>query len=387
MKHIVNTEQKLEQSQIKERNRAMILNAFRNHEFLQKQDLVKMLGLSITTVTTFVNELLEAGLIQKRGIAKSTGGRKPLVLELSKSSRFSIGLDISPQKISIVFMNLMSEILIKRVMPYEDLSLDEILDRAYETITSLIKELNLNLDHCLGLGLSLPGIVDEEHLTLINAPNLSAKTYDFKAFRQKLNMPLLIENEANIAAFAEIHLGKAIEHENIVYLSLTDGVGCGIVVSGKVFKSSYKRAGEFGHMRISDQPIKCSCGRTGCWELFASERALLRFFEEEGGRALDIEDFFKQYDSKPAKEALKTYYHYLSLGIENIMLALDPEQVIIGGEIAFELRKRSIDIKEKIQLNSSILNFDSDIVVMSEMTPFSSVIGACLLPMIELFGL
>jgi predicted NBD/HSP70 family sugar kinase len=387
MKHIVNTEQKLEQSQIKSKNRAMILNAFRNNDYLQKQDLVKMLGLSITTVTSNINELLELGLVQKKGIAESTGGRKPLVLELAKASRFTIGIDISPHKISLVFMNLMSEIIYKEVMSYENMNLQHILDQTQTRIMVLIKEQNFDKENCLGVGLSLPGIVDEAELTLINAPNLNPDKYDFKAFQESIGLPLFIENEANIAALAEIHLGKAKSHDNIVFLSLTDGVGCGIVVSNKVFKSSYKRAGEFGHMRISDDDILCSCGRTGCWELFASERALLRFSHEQDMKVDSIHQFFEHYESEKAQNSLEKYYHYLSLGIENIMLALDPEQVIIGGEIAYELRQRNISIGSKINLNSSILSFDSDIVVMSDMTPNSSVIGASLLPLIELFGL
>ncbi len=384
MKHTINTEQKLEQSQIKIRNRAMILKSFRTNETLQKVDLVKSLGLSITTVTTNINELLEEGLIKKTGIAESTGGRKPLVLELDKFSRFTVGVDIAPHRVSIIVMNLMSE-AIDRIDYNVDEKLDHVLDGIQIKIKELITKNHLDITQCLGVGLSLPGIVDDTSKLLINAPNLQASNYSLKQFNTSLNLPLYIENEANVAAFAEIHLGTAISYENVIFVSITDGLGCGIIIGNKVYRSHDKRAGEFGHMRISDQDIKCSCGRTGCWEVFASERALTRYYFELSQKKVTLNEFFSNLD-QDKENALEQYYRYLSMGIENIILGLDPEQVIIGGDIINMFKMHHIDLIEKIKLNSSISNLNTDIV-LSEMTPFSSVIGASLLPIGELFGL
>lgn len=384
MKHVINTEQKLEQSQIKIRNRAMILNSFRTNETLQKVDLVKNLGLSITTVTTNINELLEEGLIKKTGIAESTGGRKPLVLELDKFARFSIGIDIATHRVSIIVMNLMSDV-IDRMDYSTDEKLDVVLNAIQIKIKALMTTNHLDMNQCLGVGLSLPGIVDDASKLLINAPNIKARNYSMKQFSESLNLPLFLENEANVAAFAEIHVGTAMSHENVIFVSITDGIGCGIIIGSKVYKSHDKRAGEFGHMRISDQDIKCSCGRTGCWEVFASERALTRYYFELTQRKVTLNEFFSTLDTDK-ENALEKYYKYLSMGLENIILGLDPEQVIIGGEIINMFKSHHIDLIEKIELNSSISNLSTDIVV-SEMTPFSSVIGASLLPIRELFGL
>ncbi len=384
MKHIVNTEQKLDQSQIKIRNKAMILNAFRTSKSLKKQDLVQKLALSITTVTTNVNELLEEGLIIKQGIAESTGGRKPLVLEIDKSSRVSIGIDISPHKVSVMLMNLMSEAIDEVEYVVSD-TLDNVLQGILDVIEELMEKHQLTKKHCLGVGLSIPGIVDEEELLVINAPNLRTSNYSLKTFRKALDMPLYIENEANVAALAEIHLGSAMKYENVVYVSITDGVGCGIVIGNKVYKSKLKRAGEFGHMRISDQDLICECGRKGCWEVFASEKGLLRMYNEYSGDVLSLNTFFNQLDDNK-RDVLSKYFNYLSLGIENIILGLGPEQVIIGGDIVKYLRDKEINLVDKIKLESTMTNVNTDIV-MSEMTPKCSVIGASLLPLIELFGL
>lgn len=388
MKHTVETEQKMEQSQIRIRNKAMILNAFRKHSTLQKQDLVNKTGLSITTVTTNINELLEEGLLDKQGIAVSTGGRKPLILELNSKAKYSVGVDIAPHKVSIIISNLMSETLFSIQMEELDgLTFEAILDQIIEHIDDGIKQLDFVKKNCLGVGLSLPGIVDEESLQLVYAPNLSVDTYSFQSFEERLGMRLFLENEANVAAFAEMHLGKGKSSQHLVFVSITDGLGCGLVMEGNVFKSLSKRAGEFGHMKISEEAIQCSCGRQGCWEMFASERALLRYYKKYSGQTATLKDLFEHFDDEAAQDALKDFFKYLSMGIENILLALDPEKIIIGGEIVPYLKSKDIDFNTYLSLKSSLVDGEVNRVVLSDLTPFSSVIGASLLPMIDLFGL
>jgi len=384
----IKVDEKINQKQIKVLNRANILKAFREHEVVQKNDLVQMLGLSITTVTSNIKSLLEEGFIESVGIAKSTGGRKPVVLQFVKNARVTIGVDISPHRVSMILTNLSSEIIDSDDFKVANGDMTAILASVEEHINRLLKKHSIDKEQCIGVGLSLPGVVDEEKNILINAPNLKVENYTFEAFEASLGLPLYLENEANVAAFAELILGEAKHSDDVIYISITDGVGCGIITNHCVSKGSFKKAGEFGHMRISDKDIKCSCGRKGCWELFASERALLKHYQELSGIILpDLRTFFDKYSegSSDVNEALRVYFDYLTIGIENIVLGLDPEKIIIGGEIAKYLLEIEPFINEYMKRNHSILESNDNKIVLSKLAPRSAVLGGSLLPLKDMF--
>ncbi len=379
----------LDQSIIKNLNRSRILRAFRENEIIQKKELVDSLNLSITTVTTNTRRLLEEGLIEETGIAESTGGRKPVVFQFIKTAKVSFGVDLSPHQATIIMTNLASEIIETAKFLIVDQEMDQILLQVQKVTESLLDKHGYLKTDCLGIGLSLPGIVDTENNVLINAPNLTVKTYNFKSFEDKIGLKVYIENEANVAAFAELILGAAEKLDNAIYISITDGVGCGIIANHKVTKGTFNKAGEFGHMRISDKEILCSCGRTGCWEIFSSERALLKLFTEQSGNIVtDLDSFFKIYHEGNllAKVTLRKYLDYLLIGIENIMLGLDPEVIILGGEIVNYLREIEPVVEEYMKkYHSEILSRDNKLV-LSTIAPFSAVVGSSILPLKEMFG-
>lgn len=385
----IKIDDKINQKQIKITNRANILRAFREYDIVQKNDLVQMLDLSITTVTSNTNILLEEGFIKRIGIAKSTGGRKPVVFQFIKDAYVSFGVDILPHKVDIILADLSSNVLDKVSFVILNDDMDKILNTIEKKITALLLKHDIIISQCVGIGLSLPGIVDEEQNILINAPNLHVENYSFEKFELSLGIKVYIENEANVAALAELILGEAKNTGDVIYISITDGVGCGIITNGSVSKGSFKKAGEFGHMRISDKNIRCSCGRKGCWELFASERALLNNYKTITGEVIkDLETFFLRYSEgdQNTKEALRIYFDYLSIGIENIILGLDPEKIIIGGEISKYLVKIEPFINEYMKRNHSILESNENQIVLSRLAPQSSVLGGSLLPLKDMFG-
>lgn len=379
----------LDQSIIKNLNRSRILRAFREKEIIQKKELVDSLNLSITTVTTNTRRLLDEGLIEETGIAESTGGRKPVVFKFIKSAKVSFGVDLSPHQATIIMTNLASEIIDRSKFSIDTQSMEEVLLNIQTIVETLLDKHGYLKADCLGIGLSLPGIVDCENIMLVNAPNLKVKNYSFRYFEATIGLKVYIENEANVAAFAELIIGAAEKLDDAVYISITDGVGCGIIANHKVTKGTFNKAGEFGHMRISDKEIICSCGRTGCWEIFSSERALLKFYTEQSGDIVtDLEAFFKIYHEGNllAKVALRKYLDYLLIGIENIMLGLDPEVIILGGEIVNFLREIEPIVEDYMKKNhSDILSRDNKLV-LSTISPYSAVVGSSLLPMKEMFG-
>ncbi len=380
----------LSQDQIKEMNRSNIINIIKQKGEITKQDIAVALKLSIPTVTTNINQLMEEGLVEGAGVGDSTGGRKPLILKFVENARYSVGVDISPDRVRIILINLNNSIIDEATFVYEnDYSFREILEAIKAAIEKLIEGNHIAKEKVSGVGISLPGLVDEDRLILENAPNIGVRDFDFHEFQNSLRLKVFIENEANIAAYAEKEIGRTVNMRNVVYVSITEGVGTGITIDQHIYKSSNKKAGEFGHMRISDEAKQCNCGRTGCWELYASKKALFRYYREHTGKiAASLDEIFNEASLSlpPVQKAVEAYIDSLFIGIENIILALNPELVIIGGELGKYEKEMLTLINGRNNMKCSFFEYEGTKVVFSALKDKGSLIGAALLPFEELFN-
>ncbi|ABR49914.1 ROK family protein [Alkaliphilus metalliredigens QYMF] len=378
------------QDQIKEINRSNIINMIKQKYEITKHEIAVALKLSIPTITTNINQLIEEGLVEEAGVGNSTGGRKPMILKLVENARFSVGVDVSPDKVRILLIDLNNTIIDEASFDYvKDLSFKGVLDEVKTEIERFMTQNNISKNKILGVGISLPGLVDEDRLILENAPNIGVRDFNFQEFQDSLQLRVFIENEANIAAYAEKEIGKTVNMRNVVYVSITEGVGTGIIVNQHIYKSSNKKAGEFGHMRISDEPRPCNCGRTGCWELYASKKALSRYYEESTGlKVSTLDEIFSEesFNMPSVKEAIGRYIDCLFIGIENIILGLNPEFVIIGGELGKYEKEMLTLINGRNNMKSSFVEYEGTKVVFSALKDKGSLIGAALLPLEDLFN-
>ncbi|GMQ59774.1 ROK family transcriptional regulator [Vallitalea sediminicola] len=378
----------INQQIIKETNRARILKLIRKKKEITIKDIAKELGTSIPTVISKVNELIDIGIIKEGGVAESSGGRKPVLIRFVPESRLSFGINISPKKISIALMDLDAKILVEESTQYnKTYSFDEILSITKEIIESIITQNEVDRNKILGIGFSLPGIVDEKKLVLENAPNINVKGFDFQPYEKFFGFPVYIENEANVAAIGESELGMSSHYNNMVFVSITEGIGAGIIIQNHLYKSTNKRAGEFGHMRITDDRMKCNCGRTGCWELYASETALLKSYNDKSTSKIGtVGQLITRVEKKDtiACEVFNDYIRYLAVGIENIILTLSPEKIIIGGKISkyHELYEKTL--VEYINRESILYPIEESIIGYSLLKGRASIIGAGLLPVYQL---
>ncbi len=380
----------LNQEQIKEINRVNIINILRSKGVTTKQEIAVILGLSIPTVTTNINALIEEGLVKEDGVAKSTGGRKPVILKFEENARYSFGVDITPDRIRIVLVNLNLKVIDETEFDYIRVySFSDVLDQTEKEIRTMLRKNKVIKKLVLGVGISLPGLVDEDKLILENAPNIGVRDFDFTNFERKVGLKINIENEANIAAFAEATIGVGKKKSNMVYISITEGVGTGIIIDDHIYKSYHKKAGEFGHMRVSDEDTKCNCGRTGCWELFASKKALVKYYHEETGRsAHDLEEIFEaaKAGDQNVIHAIDRYIESMFIGIENIILGLNPEYVVIGGELGKydEVLQNLMGGNQKFM--SSYIEYEGTKILFTSLKDRGSLLGAALLPLEALFN-
>ena len=327
----------IDQEAIKMLNQKKIMQLLYRNKELTKQEISRTLNLSIPTVISNINELIGQGFLDEAGVGESSGGRKPVIVRFLPNSRYSIGVCITRDQIRIVLTNFNFDIVAEKVleMPEELKNIETLIFDINKEIENLISINGIEKEKILGIGFSLPGTVNEEQLLLENATNLKLKNISFKDYEDIFKLPLYIENEANASADAESFINFSNTRNSLIFLSITEGVGAGIIIGENIYNGYNKRAGEFGHMTIVKDGKQCSCGKKGCWELYASKKALSNEYKKAfNNKEMSLRKFFEiTKDDLKAKEILNNYLDYLAEGIKSIILMLDPENIILGGEI------------------------------------------------------
>ncbi len=372
---------------IKTSNRAKILRLLMDEKRLTQQEISKKTGMSIPTVTNNVNSLLKEGIVAKTGVSVSTGGRRPAVLSFLPDSKYSFGIDISPKKVRIILSNLDSKILAASAFNTTDCrSMDEIINHIHQHMGKILSEKHIHRNKILGVGISLYGTVNEEKMILEMAPNLkiSSENTDFNRYENILGFPLFVENDANVSALAEFSLRENKSRKNLIFVVIETGIGCGILINGQLYKGQNKRAGEFGHMAIASLGKRCSCGGKDCWELYASERALIReynaFTEKKMTRIDKILSLVEDNDPQ-ALIIWEQYLDYLSLGIKNIILIHDPQCIVLGGRLSRYEHLLLEPLTNRIFKENRFYNKSDVTIATATLKEDASIIGASLLPL------
>lgn len=386
-----NNKKSIDQETIKDSNRKKILNLMAEKREYTKQNIAKEIGVSIPTVISNINELIAEGLVEEAGVEGSTGGRKPIIVRFLPNSKYSFGVEFTLNNVRVILINLDAEIKFDASFEVKDFkNIDGIIKKIHIIIHDLLDEKKINHKDILGIGFSLPGTVNEENLILELAPNISMKNVDFSRFTHILQFPTYIENEANCAAFGELNLGIAKKMRNLVYISINEGIGSGIVIQDHLYKGKNKRAGELGHMTIVPNGKPCNCGRKGCLEQYASKKSLMEDFNSKSSKSVNsLKEFFFRVEQKEslAMVALEKYISFLAIGIQNIVLVLDPHYVVLGGEISDFSEYYLENLKEKVFVENSFYDNTSLKIITSNLKKDSSILGAALLPMQKLFSI
>ncbi|WP_411682282.1 ROK family transcriptional regulator [Clostridium thailandense] len=379
----------IDQETIKVLNQKKMLQLLYRNKKLTKQDISQALNVSIPTVISNVKELIEQDFLEESGVAESTGGRKPTIIRFLPDSRYSFGVCITRGKVRIIIVNLYFDIIAERAIniPEELNDFESLILDIKKEMDSILSDFNIPKDKVLGLGFALPGTVNEKKMLLENAPNFKLKNICFKDYKNTFEYPLYIENEANTSASAEAFINFNNTSNSLVFVSITEGIGTGIIIGESLYKGYNKRAGEFGHMTIVKDGKQCNCGKKGCWELYASQKSLINEYRE----VFNIENKSLSYflnlaiDDIKAKEILDRYLDYLAEGIKNIILMLDPRNIIIGGEISNYKNLIDLELKKKIFKENSLYNDDDRKVLFSNLDGNAAIFGAALMPMEKLF--
>lgn len=366
---------------VKRENKSIVLDTIKNKAPISRAKIATETGLNKGTVSSLVSDLIDDHLIYESGPGKSSGGRRPVMLLFNQSAGYSIGIDIGVNYLLGVLTNLEGEIHQEKIIEFSNLALEDIQEKLFETIDYLISSAPENPYGIVGIGVGVPGTVDKNGVVLL-APNLNWENIDLKAIlTDKYQIPIIIENEANAGAYGEKKFGVGKDNKNIIYVSAGIGIGVGLILNDSLYKGNNGFSGEFGHMTIEIDGKKCRCGNEGCWELYASEQALINKAEQLGIKLPANGEFALQNllmlaedDNANAITLFSQIGDYLGVGINNIINIFNPQQVIIGNRMATS--QKWIENSLKKRLNQALWFQKSDLQInFSELTTLSAALG------------
>lgn len=362
------------QQVVKKNNKALVLQLIMENEPISRADIAQTSGLNKTTVSTLVTELLEEDLIFESGPGVSSGGRRPVILHFNKDAGYAIGIDIGVNYVLSVLTDLKGNILIEKSQTLSHTTYASIMDILQKMIQSLMDEMPKSRYGIVGIGVGVPGIVNNEGSVLL-APNLGWSNIQLKEELEKLyNVPVIIENEANAGAVGEQNFGIGQNHKNILYISAGIGIGVGIIVNRELYKGINGFSGEMGHMIIDMNGKRCNCGSRGCWEAYASEQALLEMSDASIKSLEGLLELAKNGDKK-AKHLFEEIGHYLGLGINNIINTFNPEQVIIGNRLALAKEWIESPIRNTIEKHTLAFHQNDLQLNFSKLGKYSTSLG------------
>lgn len=320
---------------IRDLNLTGIFRLIQKYGPISRKELAENTGYSAATITNHVKRLMDEGFVIETNKGSSTGGRRPVYLTVNPDQGYILAVDIEVNQIRILLFDLNLKIKEKLELAIGGRTAEEVLLVLVDQIKSFCQQNNIKADKIIGVGVVLPGLVDNKNGYLHFAPNLKWRDIDIKGFfEKKLGYKIVVENEAKAAVLGEKELVFP-DVENMVYVSINEGIGCGIIFNGNLYRGASGNAGEFGHIIIDSNGPECHCGNYGCWETLASTKYISNRYFAETGRLLAYSDLSRQeLDSdKIFQEIVKETARNIAIGLVNIINSLSPDVLVIGGNI------------------------------------------------------
>ncbi|MBS4197409.1 ROK family transcriptional regulator [Lederbergia citri] len=387
---------------IKELNKSIILDIIRKNGPISRAEIAKKINISPTTVTSAVSDLIRDSLVIEGGTGESSGGRKPILVQLNPDVCFLIGVAIDASKITIAELNLNAKVKRKEVHTLKDTEDLDLSNELIEMINVFFKKCK-NLNDCLGISITIQGIVNSEQGMVAYNPKLKINNLPLKsAIEAAFKIPTYIDNDTNGSLLAEKGFGNYQQSKNLIYVTIGDGVGASILVNDSIFRGFHGGAGEFGHTTINYKGAPCNCGNVGCLENYVSWRAIYSRIVSEinaGKESLLVEEVKGDLSKITPELFRKTIYSgdalansiledvsfYLGIGLVNLIHLFNPERIILGGELAFENPLLIQKVNEHIYSYALKTHTHNVKVFPSSFGNDSEVVGSASLLLHELF--
>lgn len=331
-------------SRLVDYNKIKIIKYIRTHENVTRTRMSKDTRISKVSITRIVNRLEEKGVLIEGSQGESSGGRKPVFIEINSSAGYCISVNITLTMLTASIIDLQMKVMRRETSSLVGLDENEILTQIHNSIEKLLQSNVVDPNKIIGIGLGVPGAVDYNSGVIKKFGEWN-NFFDFslrKYIEDKFNYPVFLENIVNVSALAELWHGYGVGYENMLYILCSEGVGCSIIKNGKVIHGRNNLSYEFGHIPVGMDNRLCRCGRRGCVEAYSS----LLSIEKSAKENTPIESFLygKEITYKKVFEGVergdefckKVVYgaaNHLSTAIANIIELFDPQAIMFSGKV------------------------------------------------------
>jgi predicted NBD/HSP70 family sugar kinase/biotin operon repressor len=325
------------------RNRLQVLDALRSSGTASRADLARKTGLSRSTVSGLINDLIADGLVVDRDETQSAGaqgGRPGALLSLDRSAGIALAIDFGHSHLRVAIADLSAEILAERE---ERLDVDGAaglaLDAAVRLTHSVLNDAGLTPRDVIGAAMGLPGPID----LATGAVGSSVSLPDWVGiqpageFAARLGAPIgvIVDNDANLAALGEARFGAGIGSTDLVYVKVASGIGAGVMLGGRLHRGAAGSAGELGHVLHDPEGEICRCGNRGCLETVAAAGPLVRLLGRRHGPEFDTAKLVELATSGDVgtRRVLVDAGRAIGRALADLSNVLGPDRIIIGGDL------------------------------------------------------
>ena len=314
-------------------NRGVLLNLIRRRQPISRADLARVSGLQRSTVSVITEQLIRENWVINGPVGRLPRGRRPIFLRLNERRAILVA-DLRPKQTMVAVADVNGSFLSQEGIP----TAEDPAVAAAKLSATMLRLMEVHSDLLFeGIGISLAGRFNPVTQRIVFTPNLKWPECDLKTpLEQATGLSVEMENAANACVLAEMWFSNTERVRDLVVVTVSEGVGTGIFANGQLVLGMNAMAGEFGHVALDPNGPLCTCGRRGCWEVYASHRAAERYYRELNPSS-DAPNFqqllaLAEANDPLAMQALEKMAHAIGRGMRMLLTGLAPEEIVVVGE-------------------------------------------------------
>ena len=368
-----------------------ILNLLYRNDTLSGPIIGKRIGVSLPTAISLLNELTDLNYVEQRGTGESRGGRKPTLFGLSDNSIYILACEIERYRAKLIVYNSHNKPVTPLMKFDTSIDDDQLTDKIFQHARQLIDENNIDEERLLGIGITMPGLIDEE-----KGINYTIKNKAFQNVKQRLEEKfeklVYVNNDARMQAYGEYVFGAAKGHKNAMVVTWSYGVGLGLIVDGKLYNGAYGFAGELSHIQLVEDGNLCICGKRGCLETVASAYVLVREAKkgiEENKISQLTRQFKNRLDELKPEDVINAakagdefsihLLHQIGLalgkGLSITLQLLNPDIIVLGGPVSVANQFVLTSIQQSLNKYCLEQIYSNTKIVVSDIWEQSGLLG------------
>ena len=352
-------------------------------ETFSRADIAKKFSLNKATISDIIDKLIKDNLIKEIGLgySKPTGGRKPILLQINKQAGIIFSFEFQYNKYRFMATYLDGELITKTTTNTE-INRNNVIKIVQNTVQDFLANPKYDGYRVFGIGIAVHGIVESNKVVF--APYYDIYETDIADEVEKLlEIPVIIENEANLCAIFESTVNSL--YRNLIAINISSGIGSGIVLDYHLYKGILGDAGEAGHTTLYPNGRKCRCGKSGCFEQYCSKQALLKEYSSlKGINSPSLQELKQDYIAKDTEvmALIEAYKNNLIVGLGNIVTLFSPEILILKSDIFIEFPDIFTDVKNSLKQYNKNLQ-----VSLTNWKEYSTLFGAIILVLQNYFDI